>query len=70
MTGDNTDSIFRKVKEWWQAWNLECITEKDEILETYLNIIYVGPSIYGVEAGSNYYFSKSCKNLTLEESAF
>ena len=70
MTGDNTDSIFRKVKEWWQAWNLECITEKDEILETYLNIIYVGPSIYGVEAGSNYYFSKSCKNLTLEECAF
>ena len=70
MTGDNTDSIFRKVKEWWKAWNLECITEKDEILETYLNIIYVGPSIYGVEAGSNYYFNKNCKDLTLEECAF
>ena len=70
MTGDNTDSIFRKVKEWWQAWNLECITEKDEILEVYLNIIYVGPSIYGVEAGSNYYFNKSCKDLSLEECAF
>lgn len=70
MTGDNTDSIFRKVKEWWQAWNLECITDKDGILETYLNIIYVGPSIYGVEAGSNYYFNKSCKDLSLEECAF
>ena len=31
MTGDTTDSVFRKVKEWWKAWNLECITEKDEI---------------------------------------
>lgn len=70
MTGDTTDSVFRKVKEWWKAWNLECITEKDEILETYLNIIYVGPSIYGVEAGSEYYFNKPCKNLNLEECAF
>lgn len=70
MTGDNTDSISRKVKEWWKAWNLECIADKDEILETYLNIIYVGPSIYGVEAGSNYYFNKSCKDLSLEECAF
>lgn len=70
MTGDTTDSVFRKVKEWWKAWNLECITEKDEVLETYLNIIYVGPSIYGVEAGSEYYFNKPCRNLNLEECAF
>ena len=70
MTSDSTDSIFRKVKEWWLAWNLECITDKNEILETYLNIIYVGPSIYGVEAGSIYYFNKSCKDLSLEECAF
>ena len=70
MTSDSTDSVFRKVKEWWLAWNLECITDKDDILGAYLNIIYVGPSIYGVEAGSIYYFNKSCKDLTLEECAF
>ena len=70
MTNDSTDSVFRKVKEWWLAWNLECITDKDDILGAYLNIIYVGPSIYGVEAGSIYYFNKSCKDLTLEECAF
>ena len=70
MTGDSTDSIFRKVKEWWQAWNLECITDKEDILEAYLNIIYVGPSIYGVQAGSIYYFNKDCKDLSLEECAF
>ena len=43
---------------------------KDEILELYLNIIYVGPNIYGVEAGSQYYFNKSANDLSLEECAF
>lgn len=70
MTGDNTDSITRKIKEWWKAWNLECISNKDEILETYLNIIYVGNGVYGVGAGSKYYFNKDCKELSLEECAF
>ena len=70
LTGDSTDSITRKVKEWWKAWQLESCLSKDEILETYLNIIYVGPSIYGVEAGAEYYFNKSVQNLTLEECAF
>ena len=70
MTGDNTDSITRKIKEWWKAWNLECISNKDEILETYLNIIYVGNGVYGVGAGSKYYFNKDCEDLTLEECAF
>lgn len=70
LTGDNTDTITRKVKEWWKAWQLETDLSKDEILEAYLNIIYVGPNMYGVETGSQYYFSKSCTELSLEESAF
>ena len=70
MTGDNTDSVIRKVKEWWKAWNLECISNKEEILETYLNIIYVGNGVYGVGAGSEYYFNKDCEDLTLAECAF
>ena len=70
LTGDNTDSITRKVKEWWKAWLLETCLEKDEILEAYLNVIYVGPNIYGVEAGAQYYFSKSAKDLSLAECAF
>lgn len=70
LTGDTTDSITRKVKEWWKAWQLETCLSKEEVLEGYLNIIYVGPGIYGVEAGSQYYFSKSAKDLTLEECAF
>ena len=70
LTGDSTDSITRKIKEWWKAWQLETCISKDEILETYLNVIYVGPNLYGVEAGSEYYFNKSVENLTLEECAF
>ena len=70
LTGDTTDSITRKVKEWWKAWQLETDLSKYEILEAYLNIIYVGPNMYGVETGSQYYFSKSCTELSLEECAF
>lgn len=69
-TGDNTDSVTRKVKEWWKAWLLETALTKDEILEAYLNVIYVGPSIYGVEAGANYYFQKSVQDLSIAECAF
>ena len=70
LTGDNSGSIFRKVKEWWKAYLLECYFSKEEILDMYLNIIYVGPNIYGVGAGSQYYFSKDVQNLTLAECAF
>ena len=70
LTGDNTDSITRKVKEWWKAEMLETELSKDEVLEAYLNIIYVGPHMYGVEVGSQYYFSKSSSELALEECAF
>lgn len=70
LTGDNTDSITRKVKEWWKAEMLETELSKDEVLEAYLNIIYVGPHMYGVEVGSQYYFNKSASELNLEECAF
>ena len=70
LTGDDTNSIFRKVKEWSKAIELEWCMDKDEILESYLNIIYVGPNIYGVEMGANYYFGKSVSELDLAECAF
>lgn len=70
ITGDNTNSIFRKIKEWVKAFELETFSSKDDILETYLNVIYVGPNIYGVEMGAQYYFSKSATDLSLAECAF
>lgn len=71
LTGDDSNSISRKVKEWGKATALEWCLSKDEILEGYLNIIYVGPNVYGVAAGSKYYFNKDdVKDLSLAECAF
>ena len=70
LTGDNSSNISRKIKEWSKATELEWCMSKDEILESYLNIIYVGPNIYGVEMGANYYFNKSVSDLSLAECAF
>ncbi len=70
MTGDSQDKPSRKVKEWWRAITLESCATKDDILTAYLNTIYVGPNIYGVEAGAKYYFNKSAQDLTLAECAY
>lgn len=70
LTGDNSSTITRKVNEWIKAYALEGILEKDEILQAYLNIIYVGPNIYGVGLGANYYFDKDISELDLAECAF
>jgi len=70
LTGDNSSKITRKINEWIKAFAIEGVLDKDEILEAYLNVIYVGPNIYGVELGSKYYFNKSALELNLEECAF
>ena len=70
LTGDTSDSITRKVKEWWKAFLLESYYSKEEILEMYLNIIYVGPNIYGVQTGAKYYFDKDVSELSLAECAY
>lgn len=70
LTGDNTDSVTRKVKEWWKASQLEWYFSKEEILEMYLNVIYVGPNVYGVGTGAQYYFDKDAYELSLAECAF
>lgn len=70
ITGDNETKISRKVQEWDRAIKTELVLSKDEILETYLNIIYVGPNIYGVEKGAEYYFNKKVSELDLTECAF
>lgn len=59
----------RKIKEISLAIEMEKQLSKDEILENYLNLIYFGNNIYGIENASNFYFSKSSSQLSLEESA-
>lgn len=63
--------VTRKLKEWTKAVQIERMISKDQILELYLNIIFVGgPELHGVELGSIYYFNKSAKDLDLAECAF
>ena len=70
LTGNTESTISRKFEEWKYAIALEVAMSKDEILESYLNIIYVGPNIYGVQTGAKYYFNKSARDLNLAECAF
>ena len=70
MTGSTADTASRKLDEWVKSYMLETFTSKDEILNMYLNIIYVGPNVYGVGTGAKYYFNKPVTDLTLEECAF
>lgn len=62
-------TLSRKLQELLWAIQIERKYSKSEILETYLNEIYLGPGIYGVEAASRYYFGKSVQQLTLPEAA-
>ena len=64
------EGITRKIKEWAKAFQIEKMLSKDQILEMYLNVIFVGEKNCGVEVGAEYYFNKSAKKLSLEECAF
>ncbi len=60
----------RKIKEMFAAYSLEKKYSKEKILEYYLNNIYFGNGLYGVESAAKGYFSKSVSELTLSEQAF
>jgi penicillin-binding protein 1A len=70
LYADRSDkSITRKLRELWWALQLERRYTKNEILELYLNKMYMGAGTYGVEAASKYYFGHSARDITLAESA-
>ncbi len=70
-TQENTflDSVNRKIQEQYLAIQLEKVTDKDTILENYLNTINLGQNTLGVESASERYFNKSVSELNLSESA-
>ena len=59
----------RKVNEWAVAIQIERFYTKRQILEMYMNYVFLGAGAYGFEAGARTYFGKSLKDLNLEESA-
>ena len=59
----------RKIQEAYLALQLEDVLTKDQILEEYLNVIYLGGSNYGVKIAAQDYFGKELGQLTLRECA-
>ena len=67
LTDERT--VRRKLKEMFLALRVERQFTKDEILELYLNKVYFGNGLYGIEAASRGYFGKSAKDVSVDEAA-
>lgn len=65
----NKKTLKRKLQEVLLAMELEHKYTKKQILAIYLNRIYLGAGIYGIDAAAKYYFAKNVKDLSLYESA-
>jgi membrane peptidoglycan carboxypeptidase len=63
-------TVTRKVKEIYLAWRMEQELTKGRIIELYLNVVELGPMVYGIGHGSRYYFGKPAAALTPRECAF
>src|SRR5215213_4659776 len=67
---DSSYSIGRKIREAILAFRLESTLTKQQILELYLNQIFLGRNAYGVQAASRAYFDKDVGELTVPEAAY
>ncbi len=65
----NEKKLDRKIKEAYLALQIEKVLTKDQILEAYLNRIFLGQGAYGVQEAAQTYFSKNVEDLTIAESA-
>ena len=69
VTGDDDVTPQRKIQEMLRAIELEKVKDKSEILELYLNTIFLSQRAYGVQAAAHTYFGKEVSELTLIECA-
>ena len=69
LTDDNKVTYVRKFNEILKALNLERNFSKDQILEAYLNTIYLSNGCYGVKTAAEVYFGKEVSNLNAAEAA-
>ena len=65
----NEQTLTRKVSEWLLAFKIEQSLSKDQILEIYLNHMFLGNRAYGFAAASQVYFGKDLHQLTAAEAA-
>ena len=63
-------SLDRKIQEAILTWRLEARLDKKRILERYLNIIELGPRIFGIGAASKHWFNLSPRELNVRQAAF
>lgn len=69
VTGENQNTMQRKIQEIFRALNVEKTYDKSEIMEMYLNTIFLSEGCYGVRAAAEEYFGKELSELTLNECA-
>ena len=62
-------TVTRKLREVLLAWKIEANLSKDEILELYVNQIFLGQRAYGFAAAAQIYYGKPLKDVTVAEAA-
>lgn len=67
--GEGFTKYLRKIPEFYFTKVIEIVWGKKRILNVYLNVIEMGPGIFGVEAAAQHYFHKPAKDLTKREAA-
>lgn len=69
VTGEEDRTATRKIKEIIRAIQLENELSKKQIIELYMNLIYLGEGAYGVQTAAHTYFDKDASDLTIAECA-
>ena len=72
LTTKDDRTVKRKAQEQWTALQIEKKFEKNEIIDLYINSVYMGnagEAIYGMKSAAKTYFNKKIKNLTIAECA-
>lgn len=67
--GGSITKFIRKVPELYFTKLIEWVWGKERILEVYLNVIEMGPGIFGIQAAAKHYFKKDASKLTRAEAA-
>lgn len=63
-------TLARKLQEVFLTWRIESHLGKDRILELYVNVVEMGPDVFGFREAALYYFGSSPGDLTVRETAF
>lgn len=66
-TSTSDQTLKRKAQEAWLALKVDNKYSKDQILEFYINKVYMGNNVYGMETAAQYYYGKTLKKLNLNE---